>query len=118
MRLVVEIENNNDMERFVLTSVVGLLSSYQNKALTLNECENYMFSPYVVEKLRDLNIKQSIIEVVELGCELEDIESLLPNELEYEVSKLKDCAIRLLSELAGKESTRKNWIVKRDFGEL
>lgn len=49
-------------------------------------------------------VNKNIVKIVELACELEDIESLIPEELENEVMKLKNMAVKQLKLLPGKES--------------
>lgn len=96
MNLKITIKNKGDANKLILVSAIGLLESLENKLLTINECQQYLFSPYSVSILEKEGLERNVIEIVELGCELEDIESLLPSELDIEIRELKERAKKVL----------------------
>lgn len=100
MKLNLSVIKKKEAERLILVSVIGLLESFENQLMTLEDCENYLFSPYTVSILEEKGISGKIIEIVELGCELEDIQSLMPNRLKEEVNTLKLQAFECLIELS------------------
>ena len=83
----------------LLVSIIGLLDSLKSGILAIEECEQYLFSPYTLEILRRKGIDKRIIDIVHLGTELEDIESLLPDRLEANIQELYDEAKELLKEM-------------------
>ncbi len=102
MKLNLSVIKKSEAERLILVSVIGLLESFENQLLTLEDCENYLFSPYTESILEDKGISEKIIEIVELGCELEDIQSLMPNRLKEEVNTLTLQAFECLKEVSVK----------------
>lgn len=57
-----------------------------------------MFSPYMVSLLKEQNCNHRILLLLEKGCELEDILSLLLDRLEQVINELEDEAMELLKE--------------------
>ncbi|WP_314060309.1 DUF3969 family protein [uncultured Vagococcus sp.] len=89
MQLNLSVNKTNEAERLILVSAIGLLESLENQVLTIDDCENYLFSPYTVSILEEKGVSEKVIEIVELGCELEDIQSLMPDRLKEEIHTLK-----------------------------
>lgn len=92
---VVQGHNNRGSinEQIVLVDIIGLLSCVQEGVITIDEAEIYMFSPYTVDKLKKYGVSDEIVNLVECGCELEDIRDLLPQELDKTISELKNRAV-------------------------
>lgn len=106
----ISIKNKIEIERFILLSIIGLMDSLIAGAISIEECERYIFSPYSIEKLNNLNLNESIVELVEMGCELEDIESLIPEKLNKSIDEIILKAIDLLINLPKSEGEIKKWI--------
>lgn len=90
------IVTQND-EIIILISLIGIFEALKNGSVTINEAEQFIFSPYMVRKLEQHNCNSKIVNIIERGCELEDFESLIPeklldfiNELEREVFEILD----------------------------
>lgn len=92
---VVQSHNNKGSinEQIVLVDIIGLLTCVQEGVITIDEAEVYMFSPYTVNKLKKYRVCDEIVNLIECGCELEDIRDLLPQELDKTISELKNRAI-------------------------
>lgn len=84
---------DNINEQIVLVDIIGLLTCVQEGVITIDEAEVYMFSPYTVDKLKKSGVSDEIINLIECGCELEDIRDLLPQELDKTINELKNRAI-------------------------
>lgn len=90
-------EDLKSFEKYILIIIKGVLQSLIDEQIDIEDAENIIFSPKIVEKLHTYKVNEKIINIVELGCELEDIESLLPNILEQEIEKLFIKTIYLLN---------------------
>lgn len=93
-----ENENRIVLEKSILISVIGCLEALSSGCISIDESEHYIFSPRTTNKLNELKISSDIISIIEKGCELEDIESLLPDKLEITISELKNEAMDLLKK--------------------
>ena len=95
-------------EKNLLISVIGTLEALKEEGMSLIEAEKYLFSPHTAQKLKEKKYNPSIISIIEKGCELEDIVSLLPQKYMDSIEKMKQEALMILSEY---ESFEKNfWI--------
>lgn len=98
-KIRLSVRNKTDANIMLLVNIIGLLGSLKSGILAIEECEQYLFSPYTLEILRRKGIDKRIIDIVHLGTELEDIESLLPDRLEANIQELYDAAKELLKEI-------------------
>ena len=89
--------SEND-EKIILISIVGILEAIKNDKLSIDEAEKFLFSPYMVKKLRVKGCSESIIDILERGCELEDIASLIPEKLTKMVNELQNMAFELMND--------------------
>ena len=109
-KLEVSILDKVEIEKFILINIVGLMESLNEGAIKIEDCEQCLCSPYSVEKLNTLGINTEVVDLIEQGCELEDVESLVPQKLKDEINKIKVKAIKLLSQFPNKTDTMKKWI--------
>lgn len=103
-----------EAEKFILICIIGLMDSLHNNLINICEVENALFSPHTVHLLNKKKINKDIIELIELGCELEDIESLVPDQLESSIMQIKEVAMKLLSQIEQHQNLydAKKWIDK------
>ncbi|MDO4477347.1 MAG: DUF3969 family protein [Clostridia bacterium] len=87
---------NKIEEKKVLIKIIGILESLSYNAITIPEGEKYIFSPKFSKRLIDMNCNKNIIDIVEECCELEDIESLIPEKLDQNINSLKLKSIEVL----------------------
>ncbi|WCN36805.1 DUF3969 family protein [Aneurinibacillus uraniidurans] len=99
MQLQLGISEKTEVERITSIIIIGLLTGLEKGSISIEEAEGYLFNPYSVERLEKLDISSEIIEIIKLGCELEDIESLLPEKLPRNIQLLKERAILLLDSI-------------------
>ncbi|MDF2858231.1 MAG: hypothetical protein K0Q87_4082 [Neobacillus sp.] len=110
MKLNVSIEEISEIERFILILNIGLAYALEKNILSIEEVENFLFSPYSMDKLEELKVSKDIIRLINLGCELENVERLVPDKLELSIGEIKTTSIKLLSDLAGPRIPTKKWI--------
>lgn len=100
--------DKND-EKMILISLVGILELLKNKKILIDEAEKYCFSPYMINKLKAIKCNDKIIDILEKGCELEDIASLIPDQLLKVIDELEQEVLELIKEYP---------IVDEEFWEL
>ena len=112
MNLKLSVNNENEANIMIVILIIGLLDSLENGLITIDESQDYLFTPYTVSILSEKGIDKQIIEIIEHGCELEDIESLLPDMLDNKIKTLKDDAKKQLIKIRQYEKTYevKKWI--------
>lgn len=110
MELKISLKTREDIERFILISNIGLTAALKSGSISIREAERYLYTPYSVKKLENLEINEDVVMLVKLGCELEDVESLIPDKLKESIERINDVAIRLLSSIPTQIQTSKKWI--------
>jgi hypothetical protein len=112
MKLKISVAKKNEAERLMLITAIGLLDALENELLTIEDCENYLFSPYSVSILEEQCLNKEVIEIIELGCELEDVQSLRPTKLKEEIIELKARAKICLKKIKPSEDPYdvKKWL--------
>lgn len=85
-------------DKIVLIVMLGTLEALKTNKITTSEAELVIFSPWALELFSDVGIDRKIIEVVQKGCFLEDIESLMPDKLAKEIDDLQEEALDLMGK--------------------
>lgn len=85
-------------EKIVLINIVGALEAVADHAITIDEAESFLFSPHIIKVLHSKGCSNKILDILEKGCELEDIQSLLPEKLDETIFGLKQEAFDLLGK--------------------
>ncbi|AVQ33333.1 DUF3969 domain-containing protein [Staphylococcus muscae] len=67
-------ENTREVEKFALIIIHGLFSQMNKGLISIENAEHIFFTPHTITELEKLNVDQSIIELIHLGTELEDLE--------------------------------------------
>lgn len=78
--------------------------------VTIEEIENYIYNPYSVKKLENHGIREDVIRLVNLGCELEDVMSLIPDKLTSSIIDIENQSKELLRSLPKSDQPIKKWI--------
>ncbi|MEP9319468.1 DUF3969 family protein [Pseudomonas sp. LABIM340] len=71
----------SDLNKFFSIVAAGVALALKEKVLTVPEAERILFSPYMVSLLEQSGCAGGLIDLVERGCEIEDLESLIPEQL-------------------------------------
>jgi hypothetical protein len=74
--------------RIILTLIAGLTTLLRENAISIEEAEACLFSPYSAECLKELDFDDSIIDLIWRGCELENFKSLMPDALDTVINDM------------------------------
>ncbi|MCQ4087555.1 DUF3969 family protein [Saccharibacillus sp. JS10] len=83
-------KSTNENQKLVSIIQLGFLTALEKEVITIEEAEAYLFSPFTSEKLKAYGFSESVINIILEGCELEDVESLLPNRLQANIVRIKE----------------------------
>ena len=97
MKSTLNAKTKEDAEFFINIYTLGILNLLLNKQISINDIEKLLFRPGVIEYLDHLSINKKYLDVLWLGTELEDIESLIPEQLNQEILKLINLSIENLN---------------------
>lgn len=87
--------NMND-EKIVLISLAGVLEALKREQISIDEAEKFLFSPHMITRLQKNNCDKRILDILERGCELEDIASLMPDRLMKTIDDLEGMVFELM----------------------
>ena len=104
----IDFEKNAIDEKVLVIIILGILDALFEQKITIVESQKCLFSPYIVNSLVNLKCKKEIVDLIEKGCELEDVESLLPSKLKDNICLLRNDALIQLNELEKYENEK--WI--------
>ncbi|MDE7179170.1 MAG: DUF3969 family protein [Lachnospiraceae bacterium] len=85
-------------EKILLITIIGSLETVKKGGITIDEAEKFLFSPYMVKKLKAKRCDKGITNLIMKGCELEDIVSLMPEKFNDIIEELKQEALILLKK--------------------
>lgn len=90
---------NLSNEKMILISIIGALESIKGGGLSIDDAERMLFSPRIICQLKGENCNLGIINILEKGCELEDIASLIPQDLIQSINEMQQEALEELKKL-------------------
>ena len=95
------VNNKKDAEFFLNILIIGILTAFHNGKITLDDAWHLLFRPGVIDCLESKLISKSIINILWLCTELEDVESLIPDKLGEETIKLINQLLANLDDFDG-----------------
>lgn len=93
--------NQGHADKFVGFLTLGVLYCLEKGIISIDEAEGFIFKPYVSRLLKEMKSPEELINIIELGCELEDIESLLPDRLPDNISELFNQTFSMIKNSKG-----------------
>ncbi len=87
MRFSYSIDNEH-AEKFISLLVLGVLHSIKEKAMSIDEAEVFIFTPSVSRILSEAGYSSALVDIIDYGCELEDVADLIPERLTDNVKEL------------------------------
>jgi CspA family cold shock protein len=94
-----EFQSKEDFELFVALINLGIVSAMQEGTISLDNSENILYNPYTADKLKKLKVNESLVQAVKLGCELEDVKSLVPDKLFQSINEIKGHSSKVIKNL-------------------
>lgn len=85
-------------EKVILLLIIGGLESVKKGVMEVEEIEKLIFSPYSINLFSKLDCDKRIIELLEKGCELEDLYSLVPEVVDDTIESWKKDALNCLKD--------------------
>lgn len=88
---------------------IGLTTGLFENIISINESEQMLFSLYSDKLLKKEKVRKKIRDLILLGCELEDVESLIPEHLKESVLEIRKEAAEILGRMKELQ-IKKKWI--------
>lgn len=102
-----------ESERLVLLLIIGIATALQEKLISIDEAERYLFSPFTMHQLEQSGINREIVDIIHLGTELENVQSLLPDNMVDSIDRILTLALAALKELPKSNHPIRIWMDKQ-----
>ena len=99
-----------EIERFICVVCLGLLEGIKDKAISIVESMNFLISPYSARILKRKGIDKELVDIIFLLCELEDVESIIPDKLNVSIEDAKKKIKEYLLALPKPQLPKDHWI--------
>ena len=105
------------LERVVALLTIGLAVALERGKVTTAEANQILFSPHAMAMLRSAGVRESVVDLVHAGTEIEDIEFSLPGRMPHNLHLLVAEAVACLETCEKYNFNADKWIV-RLLGEV
>ena len=100
----------HQLERITCLMVLGVARALQEELITLDEAAHLILSPHTMGLLREAGARQSVIDLIHDGTELDDIATLIPERFGHCVRQLADASLNCLRESPAYDFERDKWL--------
>lgn len=110
MDITISARNEREVECLILILILGFSTALERKVISIEEAEKLLYSPYSMEKLKEIGVNENIVDLIHLGCELENVERLIPDKLLMSIEDIKERALEILQKMPKATILTKKWI--------
>lgn len=104
--------STEQLERVVALLTIGLAVALERGKVTTAEANQILFSPHAMTLLRSAGVRESVVDLVHAGTEIEDIEFSLPGRLPHNLHLLVADAISCLETCDRYDFNAEKWIAQ------
>jgi Protein of unknown function (DUF3969) len=97
--MILKLEERPEIERWVAVMSLGICAAIAKKGMSIEAAESRLFNPRTLAQLEKLGMTQNVLDILHLGTELEDIQSLAPERLRDSLEEIQAKALEILSQL-------------------
>ena len=105
----IQYTNKRTAGKAMLLTSLGVLEALKEKSISVEEAVSFIFLPGITRTLRKEGVSRNVLKIIDMGCELEDIESLIPEELDNAIEEMITEVYRSLNSYEKIEDI--NWLI-------
>ena len=102
----------SSLEKLLLIFSLGLTEAIKAKAVSIDDAEKLLYSPHTMKLLKKFELNEGVVDLVHLGTELEDIDSILPDRLTANLDKMSELAVDILRKAPAVDAGEPRWYEK------
>jgi Protein of unknown function (DUF3969) len=87
-----------ELSQLVAVMSLGMCAAIGAGGVSLEEAERRLFNPQVLMRLAGLGVSEDLMEIVHLGTELEDVQSVIPDRLAESLAEIQTKALAFLHQ--------------------
>jgi hypothetical protein len=96
MKLCYSIDDKQ-ASKFISFLTLGVLTALDRNLISIDEAEGFIFKPYLAKLLEQMGSEEKLIDIINIGCELDDVASLYPEDLDVQIKDLLDKTLSVIS---------------------
>lgn len=89
--------SDKQTSKFISLLTLGVLTALDKNLISIDEAEGFVFKPYLAKLLEQIGSDEKLIEIINLGCELDDVAILYPEDLHVQIKDLLDKTLSVIS---------------------
>ncbi|MEX9869180.1 DUF3969 family protein [Providencia huaxiensis] len=90
--------SDKQTSKFISLLTLGVLTALDKNLISIDEAERFVFKPYLAKLLEQMGSDEKLIGIINLGCELDDVECLIPEQLQASIEELIQKTITVISQ--------------------
>jgi len=110
--LHIEVSKKEEIERFICIVCLGIVEAIQCNILSAHEITYFFAAPYSAHILEKKYVDKEILIIINLLCELEDVERLIPDKFNISLDDTKERILKFMSSISKPQLPQKYWIQK------
>ena len=75
--------------KIIMLMVLGIVRALKMNLLTIDEAQHIIFSPATLDVLQKNGGDKSVMEIIHLGTELEDVKDLIPHQFQSSIEEIE-----------------------------
>jgi Protein of unknown function (DUF3969) len=96
MPIMFQLDDRSEISQLVAVMSLGLCTAIAGGSVTIEEAERRLFNPKILAQLRGLGLTEALLEIIHLGTELEDVQSLMPDKLAESLTQMQEKSLIFL----------------------
>jgi Protein of unknown function (DUF3969) len=100
--MIFKMDDPAEVSQMVAVMSLGMCAAIVAGSLSIEDAERRLFNPQVLARLTELGLPEALIEIVHLGTELEDVQSLVPDRLDESLTQMQAKALAFLNQDMGR----------------
>ncbi len=85
-------------EKLIALLILGIVEAISKGKISTGDSETMLFLPKYLEELKNLKIDANLVRLIQLGTELNDIETLVPWTLNNTLEQMKNLAFSVIEK--------------------
>jgi len=108
--MTIDVEKCSEIDCLVAVLSLGLCVAIETKDLTIQDAEDYLFSPYTMRVLGLNGASSEAVDLVHLGTELENVQRIVPEHLQDSLDDMRSLASAILKAPSRSSEPKSKWL--------
>lgn len=102
--------SNAQLERMIGLLAIGISVALEKKRLSNDEAAHILFSPSIMRVLKEQDRNPSLVEMVHVGTEIDDVSRLVPKQLPDLLARIRKAGLEAISNAPVYDFQEEKWL--------